>query len=266
MVGRVPTVCCSSSSKATLDLKDWYSPFASGAFRWVVKGTYYEEGRDGEACVFKWFKTGSVFSDTYFSMDIKATDKAIEIVQKWNDEGFVDKPVLVNKAQVWALQDVCPGLGDGSRDRRPQAGERCLVQPFIENYQNFNSNSGWCDCSSPWARLMQALSHYSYHISKGELLLCDLQGGCFQNAAILTDPIIMSNDRRYGVTDLGSVGISNFFANHQCNEFCRGHWLKVKEPKRHFKAVPGTTVEFVQAPNETRLMGLVLVLVIGPLH
>ncbi|GMH34716.1 hypothetical protein BSKO_02577 [Bryopsis sp. KO-2023] len=161
--------------------------------------------RAGWGTKFKWFKTGCVFSDTYFSMDINATDKAIEIVQKWNDERLVDETVQVNEAQVWALQDVCPGLGDGSRNHHPRAGERCLVEPFIKNYQKLNSNSSWCDCSSPWARLMQALSHYSYHISKGELLLCDLQGGCYQSGVVLTDPVIMSHDRRYGVTDLGGV-------------------------------------------------------------
>ncbi|GMH34712.1 hypothetical protein BSKO_02573 [Bryopsis sp. KO-2023] len=232
----------------------------------IPKGTYCGGARDGETCVFKWFMTGSVVSETYFSMDIKATDKAIEIVRKWNEEKMVGQIVLVNEAQVWAIQDVCPGLGDGPSNRSPPAGERCLVEPFIENFRKFNSNCGWCDCSSLWARLMQALSHYSYHISKGELLLCDLQvnsrypdfeksvprdqsspGGCYQNGVVLTDPVIMSHDRRYGVKDLGTVGISNFFANHQCNEFCRDYWLKLREAKR-------TSMKPYQGPNAERPM------------
>ncbi|GMH34715.1 hypothetical protein BSKO_02576 [Bryopsis sp. KO-2023] len=248
MFGRVDAARRNNSWRATFDPQDRNKPFASGAFRWVAKGTYCGGGRDGEACVLKWFKTGCVFSDTYFSMDIKATNKAIEIVQKWNDERLVDRIVRVNEAQVWVSQDPCPGPGYNNRDRRPGAGERCLVEPFIENYQKFNSNSGWCDRSSPWPRVMQALSHYSYHISKGELLLCDLQGGCYQNGVVLTDPVIMSNNRRYGVTDLGSEGISNFFANHRCNEYCRSHWLKIEGTRKVFRKVRGTTMRPYRVP------------------
>ena len=36
---------------------------------------------------------------------------------------------------------------------------------------------------------MQALSHYSYHFSDGERLVCDLQGGYYGDNYILTDPI-----------------------------------------------------------------------------
>lgn len=59
---------------------------------------------------------------------------------------------------------------------------------------------------------MQALSHFSFHISGGHLLLCDLQGGLMRNGVSLTDPVIMSRDMAYGVTDLGTKGISNFFS------------------------------------------------------
>ena len=38
-------------------------------------------------------------------------------------------------------------------------------------------------------KTMQALSHYSYHFSDGERLVCDLQGGYYDDYYILTDPI-----------------------------------------------------------------------------
>ena len=37
---------------------------------------------------------------------------------------------------------------------------------------------------------MQALSHYSYHFSDGQRLVCDLQGGHYGEYYILTDPVI----------------------------------------------------------------------------
>ena len=38
-------------------------------------------------------------------------------------------------------------------------------------------------------KTMQALSHYSYHFSDGQRLVCDLQGGYYGDYYILTDPI-----------------------------------------------------------------------------
>lgn len=41
----------------------------------------------------------------------------------------------------------------------------------------WNSNSGWINRREGDAdEFMQALSHFSYHMSGGELLMCDLQG------------------------------------------------------------------------------------------
>ena len=98
-------------------------------------------------------------------------------------------------------------------------GQKLLVEPFIENFQKFNSNSGVAIGAegANWSSLMQALSHYSYHTSGGRYLLCDLQGGiiksdCILNGnAVLTDPVILSRDREFGITDLGAGGISTFF-------------------------------------------------------
>eukprot|EP00501_MAST-03F_sp_TOSAG23-6_P002682 GSMAST32.ASY1.ANO1.2829.1 assembled CDS len=83
---------------------------------------------------------------------------------------------------------------------------------------------------------MEAFAHYSYHISDGELLICDLQGRYRKDTRKasrcrfeLTDPAICSRDRLYGPTDLGEKGIDSFFANHQCNQFCshfNGNWTK----------------------------------------
>ncbi|GMH37137.1 hypothetical protein BSKO_05010 [Bryopsis sp. KO-2023] len=223
-----------NSSRATFKHEDLDNPFASGGFRWVAKGVYTRGQRKGEACVCKWFKSGSVFSRAFFSEDIKAVAKAIEIVQDWNDEGLVNKTVQVNEAEVWTFLET---------------GEQCLVEPFIKNYQKFNSNSGWCDRSTPWPRVMQALSHYSYYLSDGELLLCDLQGGCYRNGIVLTDPVIMSRGRHFGVTDLGAKGIANFFAKHKCNEYCRSYWAKPSNARSHFRAVPGTTMRPNNVPT-----------------
>lgn len=101
---------------------DLENPFAQGAFRWVAKGTYASGPRQNEASVVKWFKSGAVFSDTFFTLDIKAVDKALEIVEKFNQRDIIDKIIKVNIAAVWQFTD------DSSDD---WAGQHCLCEPFI---------------------------------------------------------------------------------------------------------------------------------------
>ncbi len=146
----------SHSSRAVLDGADLEDPFADGTFRWVAKGTYTSGQRDGQACVLKWFKTGAVFSADYFTLDIKAVDKALEIVNRFNQLNILDRSVKINVPAVWQFDD-------------SRAGEKALVEPFIENYQKFNSNTGWNTTARKWDQAMQALSHFSYHISGGKL-------------------------------------------------------------------------------------------------
>eukprot|EP00892_Ulva_mutabilis_P004116 jgi/Ulvmu1/2076/UM123_0008.1 len=99
------------------------------------------------------------------------------------------------------------------------AESRVLVEPFIDNFSKFNSNTGWvpgCDgAHAIWVEAMQALSHFSYHASGCKYLLCDLQGAVRRNKIILTDPVILSADQRYGPTDLGQQGIEQFFFHHR---------------------------------------------------
>ncbi|KAK4108291.1 kinase-like protein [Canariomyces notabilis] len=209
------------------------NPFAEGAFRWVAKARYSDGDRRGQQCVIKWFKTGVVFEEDYFTLDIKAVDKALEIVNRFNQLNIVNKTIKINVPQVWRI----------TRSHRSNLiGSRHLIEPFIQNYQKFNSNTGWNDDTRHWARVMQALSHFSYHISGGNYVLCDLQGGIYQNEVVLSDPVILSRNREYGVTDLGPEGISSFFSQHCCNEYCRPNWTQPANPQEFYRHVRGTTM------------------------
>lgn len=110
------------------------APFAQGSFRWVARGRYTAGPRAGQPCVGKWFKSGTVFSEEFFRSDIKAVDKALEIVTKFNAAGLVDMVVRVNIPEVWKFTE-----GSGR-----WAGSMILQEPFIKNYQKFNSNTVRC--------------------------------------------------------------------------------------------------------------------------
>lgn len=48
----------------------------------------------------------------------------------------------------------------------------------------------------------------------------------------LTDPAINSVNREYGKTDIGNIGIHNFFDKHECTTFCKDMGIDKKRPAR----------------------------------
>lgn len=107
------------------------------------------------------------------------------------------------------------------------------IDDYFHDYHIWNSNSGWGDSSTPWGKVMQAVSHFSYHASCGKLLICDLQGGFHRDHPPDTGPYIVSPafcsvKNNLGITDLGIRGIHTFFYRHKCNEYCSKHWLRPK--------------------------------------
>ena len=154
-----------------------------------------------------------------------------EIIDAFNARGFIKQTVYLNHPGVWTFVPGCA-----------YAGQKALIEPFMKNCVKLNSNSGVTFGDENWPGLMQALSHFSYHTTAGRYVLCDLQGGILKGGSsgvVLTDPVILSRDRSYGMTDLGSDGISTFFARHQCNEYCRDHWQKPRDRQVYFPANRG---------------------------
>lgn len=129
------------------------------------------------------------------------------------------------------------------------AGQKVLAEAYIGGYRRFNSNSGWTARSAAadgWAAAMQALSHWSYHSTGGQLTLVDLQGGVSVNGAVLTDPVVLSRTAgAYGVTDLGADGVASFFSRHTCGHCCRPGWTRprwVPAEGSLLRLVQGTTM------------------------
>lgn len=92
------------SNSACFPWEEIENPFAEGAFQWVAEGTYSSGSRRGQPCVIKWFKTGVVFEEDYFTLDIKAVGKALEIVNRFNDLNIIGKSIKINVPAVWTLE------------------------------------------------------------------------------------------------------------------------------------------------------------------
>ncbi|KAJ3082955.1 hypothetical protein HK102_001365 [Quaeritorhiza haematococci] len=192
-----------NASRATVEEK----VIAEGTFRRVYKGKYVVGPRAGEPCVAKRFKSGCVYEASYFANDELVTTTAALILQAFNACQPIDcKRFYLNQPTIW--------IGQGTN-------EKVLIEPFIENFRKFNSNTG----GSVNNEYVDVLSHFSYHHSNGRLLLCDVQGTMKHDCYELTDPVIMSVDKRYGPTDLGERGIRQFFAHHTCTDWC-SHYRK----------------------------------------
>ena len=198
---------------------DWF--WAEGTFRQVGLGVYTKGPRRNQRCV---VKRSKMTSSVEFDGDLKAVDLAIRIVEQFNAQGLAN--VFMNRPEVWQI--------DASK-------EKLLVEPFIDNFKKFNSNSGWkSDEKQDDSLLMQSLSHFSYHVTEGQCVLCDLQGGVAENRVVLTDPVVLSRTNNFGKTDLGHRGIDNFFSTHICNKFCRPFWKRPRNAMRYFNVTPST--------------------------
>lgn len=145
------------------------SIYATGTCKNVRRGCYTQGPRAGQACVAKEFKTGSVFADHYFAEELNILARAQSIIDAWHAARVIDSRIMLNTAEIW--------------EYARSDGKKTLVEPFINNYEKFNSNTGWtaAHSGSVWSEAMQALSHFSFHTTGGQFLLCDLQGGGYED-------------------------------------------------------------------------------------
>jgi len=213
------------------------SKIGEGKYKNVTNGTYF----NGVGCAIKLLKSGTTFSSNCFVDDVTNANAALKYVAGFQD--YIEKETPF-KGRV-SIKVNIPALWEQS-DGHLQ-GQLMLVEPYIENFQKFNSNSGAQDLT---AAVAQALSHYSYHASDGNEILCDLQGGKVGESYVLSDVVLMSKQKKYGNTDLGVTGIENWMHHHRCTQFCSSQWKKWTGARRLI--IPtfssSTTLETSTAP------------------
>ncbi|EDR26317.1 elongation factor 2 kinase, putative [Entamoeba dispar SAW760] len=128
----------------------------------------------------------------------------------------------------------------------------CRTPNFVEPYLNgyfikYIDNNGWIN-ESEFHSTLHAFAHWTWVHTKGTLLICDIQGVNANNKFYLTDPALHHIDQNkfiYSETNLGEVGISQFFRTHQCNAICQGLHL----PKHKEQVLPDTTKGTTINPN-----------------
>lgn len=95
--------------------------------------------------------------------------EAAKIIDSFNHSGIISSLIQLNHPEIWSFTDP------------PHA--KILVEPFIDNWVKFNSNTGWAIDDNPqeksWPNVLQALSHFSYHNSGVLVLRVEYLSYCF---------------------------------------------------------------------------------------
>jgi len=206
---------------------------AQGAFKDVYKGVYTSGSRRGEECVFKKFRPGIRAGSDWFDKEVAGAQRAAGLIDRFNKEGTAPRRVKV-RINIPSVRET----------RSTYTNDTWLVEPLIHNWTKFNSNTGYFKRDAGEVHdVMQALSHFSYHASSGQFVVCDLQGGVYRDGVILSDPIILSRQpESYGGGDLGPKGISTFFSRHRCNRFCMDSWQMPRDTNCYFQQQEGSSL------------------------
>ena len=94
-----------------------------------------------------------------------------------------------------------------------------LLRDYKERFKKWNNNCGYVS-ESIYSATLDAFSHWTYTATNGYLMVVDLQGVDRVDKYILTDPSVHCKEPRFGLTNLGDVGIQQFFKSHSCGSVC----------------------------------------------
>ena len=146
-----------------------FKPTGEGFFRWIALGEYTTGPNQSKISVCKWFKHDYVEHSLqhFYSSRDSVKEMATNIIEDFQSLCVCPFYISLNHYDTIICDELNPS-GEGVT---------LLAQPFLENFQKFNSNTGWVlPKETQLNQVLQAISHFSYHASNGTCLLCDLQG------------------------------------------------------------------------------------------
>ena len=192
-------------------------PFAKGAFRFA----YYGVDRNQPM----------VFKTLIFSRDPVTDEKEHEENVKLQllSDYYIKKFNAIKPATAPRMRYVGARLYEMNGVR--YFGEDVLPGKFVK----YNNNSTYVN-PDPEGALAQTFSHFTYHMTGGKLLICDIQG-CYDVARkefVLTDPACHTTVgvKEFGDSNLGQKGMDLFFSVHECNQFCKEMRLELPRVPR----------------------------------
>lgn len=217
-------------------------PFERGTFKVAYRGIYTDGRRRNTPCVAKGFLNGSL---THIRAEQNILNGAQQIIDLFNRAQVIPYKVILNRFEVWDLHIRADGSRTASSSSLMENTGHgvTMVEPFINGINGWERYVGVLNERNrnrpffgiPRYDAMAALTHWSYHISEGRNLLCDLQGGILDTDDlngnkinpyyVLTDPVFLSPVvGGYGENDGGPVAIRAIMQEHQCTPYCGRDW------------------------------------------
>ncbi len=232
---------------------DENEPFQTGGVRKAFKGKFYGTGEyHNRVAVVKVFIDPTLRHDAnIFSVDFKTNTFFASVVDAFNEHISLDKKVSFRRPMHAQIKHV-PTRGvfllsrifywdQENATKHFDRQTNVFIEEFLEGeFVKFISNNGWVSKNCP--STPPALAHFSWVKSKGDYLVCDIQGVRSSDKYELSDPAVHSIDQRFGTTDLGLIGMFMFFSTHVCNDLCRSLRIDVCLPSRMTKlpSIPTT--------------------------
>lgn len=226
-------------------------PFKAGSKKLSYLGYLNGSGPlKGEKCVVKTIRNGSLTRGDLL-LETKKAKLAKDTAAIYNalDESGSYKitfnyPIIT---EIDQLSD-CLCLADvlGKPKKKMKEMDYVSIELYLKGqFEDFEY--GWVPAED--LVVPESFSHFSWCRSEGSLLISNLQGVKNKSVYHFTGPVIHSEEKQYGSSDVGLDGIKGFFRLHKCNKICRGWprlgdgrdlkiWVDNLERKLHLVPTP----------------------------
>ncbi|CAF1080685.1 unnamed protein product [Adineta ricciae] len=190
-------------------------PFAKGSLRFAFYGQFLSEDSSFVDVVFKELANTDSRANT---LGVYREHLEIQAIAQFLAE-------LFNNEQQRLFRNFIPVLyADADLVQQKQNPTKIyqVERRMHQEWRKWNNNSGGVSLSE-YSTLLQAFSHWTYHVTSGRLMVVDLQGVKVDRAYLLTDPALHCDDLlrfRETRTNLGKKGMHQFFHTHVCSDIC----------------------------------------------
>jgi len=191
------------------------NPFAKGSLRFAFYGQFSNDDSSFVDVVFKEFVSSDPKANT---LTVYREHLEIQAIAQFLAELFNTEQQRLFRnfiPIVYADADLVQQIENPSKIYQ-------VERRMHQKWRKWNNNSGGVSLSE-YSTILQAFSHWTYHITSGRLMVVDLQGVKVDRAYLLTDPAVHCDDLlrfRETRTNLGVKGMQQFFRTHVCSDVC----------------------------------------------
>ncbi|CAL1539981.1 unnamed protein product [Lymnaea stagnalis] len=206
--------------------------FSKGKEFKVYNGRMNGNGpKSGDRCVVKVFRQCEG-TKSLCSCEVKKSLKAKELARAFRQLCPEQESRVKIATVYWALMDEVSKLKllFFTGERRLSTKEAVLFEDDVrisdERPGKPRKLTGYMDSQGRKkhhvSRALEAFAHFTYHYTRGQLVVCGLEGVHDEDGFFLKTPTIHSQAGEFGNKDQGVKGIHDVFSNHVCNELCQG--------------------------------------------